>query len=220
MFDYTARMSAHQRSLFAVGTPALATDPAFERRDLAQGAWVEVARGYLCGADALLDELIASVPWKQGRRNMYDRMVDDPRLSRWYHRDAAFPHPVLHEVRAAIHARYRIGLGGVGLNFYRDGCDSVAPHGDRELRDLDDTIVAIVTLGARRPFLVHPREGGPSLDLAPASGDLLVMGGSCQKHYVHAVPKVVHAGPRISASYRGTRGRSAAAAKVSRLLNG
>lgn len=211
-------MSAHQRSLFAVGSPALAADPVFERRALAHGAWVEMARGYLCGADALLDELAASVPWKQGRRNMYDRLVDDPRLSRWYHRDAAFPHPVLHDVHAAIRARYRIGLGGVGLNYYRDGRDSVAPHGDRELRDLDDTIVAIVTLGAQRPFLLGAREGGPSIDLAPASGDLLVMGGSCQRHYVHGVPKVAHAGPRISASYRGTRG-ARSSANVSRLPN-
>jgi len=133
---------------------------------------------------------------------MYDRMVDDPRLSRWYARTASFPHPVLHELRDALQSHYRVELGGVGLNFYRDGHDSVAPHADRELRRLDDTIVAIVTLGARRPFLVRPRAGGPSIDLAPASGDLLVMGGACQLRYEHGVPKVRHAGPRISCSYR------------------
>jgi alkylated DNA repair dioxygenase AlkB len=206
----------HQRSLFAVGAPALAPDPHFERRDLLEGAWVEVARGYLTGADALLDELVTSVVWKQGRRQMYERTVDDPRLSRWYHRDATFPHPVLHDAHHSLRARYHVDLGGVGLNFYRDGRDSVAPHRDRELRDLDDTIVAIVTLGARRPFLVRARGGGRSIDLAPASGDLLVMGGSCQRHYEHGVPKVARAGPRISASYRGSR----RGADVSRLRSG
>lgn len=209
-------MTGHQRSLFAVGVPALAPDPVFERHDLAEGAWIEVARDYLSGADDLLDELTATVGWKQGRRWMYDRTVDDPRLSRWYHRDANYPRPVLHDVRTALQARYDIELGGVGLNFYRDGRDSVAPHADRELRDLDDTIVAILTLGARRPFLVRARGGGPSMDIAPASGDLLVMGGSCQKRYEHAVPKVARSGPRISASYRGTRG-TRRRAKVSRL---
>ena len=112
------------------------------------------------------------------------------------------PIPRLHHLRAALQQHYGVKLGGVGLNYYRDGHDSVAPHRDRELRQLDDTIVAIVTLGAKRPFLVRRHGGGPSIDISPASGDLLVMGGACQQHYEHGVPKVAHAGPRISASYR------------------
>jgi hypothetical protein len=102
----------------------------------------------------------------------------------------------------ALSVRYGVTLSGPALNYYRDGRDSVAPHADRELRDLDDTIVAILTLGARRPFLLRPRAGGPSIDVAPASGDLLVMGGRCQREWQHAVPKVRRAGPRISASWR------------------
>ena len=98
----------------------------------------------------------------------------------------------------------------MGLNYYRDGRDSVAPHADRELRDLDDTLVAILTLGAARPFLLRPQGGGPAIDLHPASGDLLVMGGACQATWEHAVPKVAAgAGPRISASIRWARGAGA-----------
>jgi alkylated DNA repair dioxygenase AlkB len=208
-------MTVHQLSVFAVGEPEVDARAPFERRDLAPGAWIDVARGFLRGADALLDQLTATVAWRQGRRWMYDRMVDDPRLSRWYRADASFPHPALHELRAALQSHYGVDLGGVGLNYYRDGNDSVAPHADRELRHLDDTIVAIVTLGARRPFLVRPRAGGGSLDVAPGSGDLLVMGGACQRHYEHAVPKVAHAGPRISCSYRW----SSDAGAVTRLRN-
>jgi alkylated DNA repair dioxygenase AlkB len=105
-----------------------------------------------------------------------------------------------------------VPFGTVGLNYYRNGADSVAPHADRELRDLDDSLVAIVTLGARRPFLLRPKGGGRSVDLAPASGDLLVMGGACQAGWEHGVPKVARAGPRVSATWRWSRRVRATAA--------
>ncbi len=195
-------MGVHQRSLFGIGDPAVDSHAVFERRVLDHGAWIDVVRGFLRGADSLLDRLVVSVEWRQGRRRMYDRMVDDPRLSRWYTRHHHFPDAALYEMRNAIQQHYGVELGGVGLNYYRDGHDSVAPHRDRELRDLGNTLVAIVTLGSKRPFLVRPHGGGRSIDVSPASGDLLVMGGTCQQHYEHGVPKVAHAGPRISASYR------------------
>ena len=136
---------------------------------------------------------------------MYDRVLDDPRLSCWYRDDDAMPHPAFADIRAALGTRYGASFGAVGLNYYRDGRDSVAFHRDRELRSLDDTLVAIVTLGARRPFLVRPFGGGRSTDLAPASGDLLVMGGTCQRAFEHGVPKVISSGPRISATWRWAR---------------
>ena len=92
---------------------------------------------------------------------MYDRRVDDPRLSRWYKGDEELPEPVFDEIREALQTRYRVPLKGPGLNYYRDGRDSVAPHRDRELRHLDETLIAIVTLGAQRPFLVKPCRGPP-----------------------------------------------------------
>jgi alkylated DNA repair dioxygenase AlkB len=150
----------------------------------------------------LLEGLIESVEWKQGRRPMYGRMLDDPRLSHWYPAGAPRPHAVFTDIQAALEARYEVAFGTVGLNYYRDGRDSVAPHRDRELRRLENTLVAIVTLGAQRPFLVRPRGRGRSRDLSPASGDLLVMGGRTQIDWEHGVPKVARAGPRISCTWR------------------
>jgi alkylated DNA repair dioxygenase AlkB len=112
-------------------------------------------------------------------------------------------------VRAALEEHYGVPLGAIGLNHYRDGRDSVAFHRDRELRTAGESLVAVVTLGAPRPFLVRPRGGGSSVDLRPASGDLLVMGGRCQLDWEHAVPKVAAAGPRTSVSLRWWSGRRA-----------
>src|SRR5262249_26112818 len=99
----------------------------------------------------------------------------------------------------------------VGLNYYRNGRDSVAWHRDTELRNLDRTLVAIVTLGAARPFLVRPVGGGASHDIHPGSGDLLVMGGASQMGWEHCVPKVSSSGPRFWMSYRGSPDRGAPA---------
>ncbi|MCC5950671.1 MAG: alpha-ketoglutarate-dependent dioxygenase AlkB [Acidimicrobiia bacterium] len=198
-------MAPLQLTLSASDDPVLADGPTVERRWLDATSWVDVVRGYLVGADTLFAELRDAVAWTQGRRIMFDAMVDDPRLSRWFRRDDD-PHPTLTVVRADLERRYRRRLGGVGLNYYRDGHDSVAPHRDRELRRLDDTLVAILTLGAKRPFLVRPHGGGPSVDVHPASGDLLVMGGACQRDWEHGVPKRRSSGPRISASWRWSAG--------------
>ena len=195
-------VTAYQTSLLGAGDPAVDPATPFERMWLDDQSWVDVARGWLHGADTLLDALIESVDWQQHRRWMYERMVDDPRLSRWFTTDEPLPHPALAPVRSALEAKYDVPLGGIGLNYYRDGRDSVAPHRDRELRHLEDTLIAIVTLGARRPFLIRPKGGGKSRDISPASGDLLVMGGRTQVNWEHSVPKVKRAGPRISVTWR------------------
>ena len=182
----------------------MAADAVTRRVELDATSWVDVTRGFLDGADDVCAELIESVDWRQYRRRMYDRVLDDPRLSRWFAADTTAPHPVLQDARAALAHHYRRPFGGPGLNYYRDGEDSVAPHRDRELRELEDTMVAILTLGARRPFLVRPHGGGRSIDLAPGSGDLLVMGGRCQLDWEHGVPKVARAGARVSVSWRWT----------------
>ena len=195
-------VTAYQTSLLGAGDPAVDPTVPFERLWLDDASWVDVARGWLHGADTLLDALIETVDWEQHRRWMYERMVDDPRLSRWVSTEEPLPHPALAPVRSALEARYDVPLGGIGLNYYRDGRDSVAPHRDRELRHLDETLIAIVTLGAQRPFLLRPRGGGRSRDISPASGDLLVMGGRTQVNWEHGVPKVKRAGPRISVTWR------------------
>jgi alkylated DNA repair dioxygenase AlkB len=199
-------VSAAQGNLFALGPVEVRKKTEFERTDLGNGAWVDVARGWLGGADELAARLEREVDWRHHRRWMYDRMVDEPRLTRWYAATEQLPEEGLAWFRVALGRRYKVRFGAMGLNYYRDGRDSVAFHSDRELRHLDDTLVAIVTLGSARPFLLRPQGGGRSIDLRPASGDLLVMGGTCQESWEHGVPKVASgAGPRISASIRWAR---------------
>jgi alkylated DNA repair dioxygenase AlkB len=193
-----------QRSLFASGDVAVDRDAPWQRVALDDTSWVDVCRNHLLGADSVLDLLVDSLPWRCGRRWMYERVVDDPRLTYRAPRPELVPHPVLASVRDGLADRYGVTFGATACNYYRDGRDSVAPHGDRELRDTGDSLVAILTLGATRPFRIRPhgRSGGPTHDVAPGSGDLLVMGGACQRDWEHGVPKVRHAGPRVSVSWR------------------
>jgi alkylated DNA repair dioxygenase AlkB len=191
-----------QQTLLGGGAPAVDPTAWCRRTELDATSWVDVAPGWLRGADTLLDVLVESVPWRQGKRWMYERMVDDPRVSAWYRAGDDLPHPALAAIRDALGEQYGKRFGAVGCNFYRDGNDSVAWHRDRELRELDDTIVAIVTLGGPRSFLVRPRGGGRSRDFRPGSGDLLVMGGRCQADWEHSVPKARCAPPRLSLSLR------------------
>jgi alkylated DNA repair dioxygenase AlkB len=189
-------------------------DAIVERRRLDDESWVDVIHGWLQGADALYDHLVASVPWRQGRVFRYERYLDEPRLGSWYSRDTPYPHPALTAAHRAIQHQYRVTFGGVGLAYYRDGRDSVAFHRDDDLRYCENTVIAILTVGAQRPWLMQPRgapdrfhAGGANvIDLAPASGDLLVMGGRAQANWLHAVPKVPGALPagRISAQWRWT----------------
>lgn len=200
-----------QLGLFGTGAACVDPEARPERTELGLGAWVEVRRGWLKGADDLCEQLISEVPWQHHKRWMYDRLVDEPRLNHWCQDAFELPGPGLVEAAGTLEATYGVPLVGPALNYYRDGRDSVAFHADRELRYLADTLVAIVTLGAARPFLVRPQGHGRSRDLRPASGDLLVMGGACQLYFEHAVPKVATSGPRVSASWRwGGRPPSAA----------
>jgi alkylated DNA repair dioxygenase AlkB len=184
-----------------------------ERIPLSRGAWIDVQRGWLTGSAALFDRLAENVPWRAERRRMYDRTVDVPRLLRFYGEDDPLPDPVLDQCRTALSAHYAAELGEefttAGLCFYRDGRDSVAWHGDRNGRGAThDTMVAIVSVGAARPLLLRPaasadRSGASTLRYSLGHGDLIVMGGSCQRTWEHAVPKSSRpAGPRISVQFR------------------
>jgi alkylated DNA repair dioxygenase AlkB len=181
---------------------------AVRRVPLARGAWVDLRPGWLAGSGAVFGALVETVPWRAERRHMYDRVVDVPRLLCFYGEDAPLPHPALTAARNALSAHYRAELGEpfrtAGLCLYRDGRDSVAWHGDTTGRgSREDTMVAILSLGAPRALLLRPRGGGASLRYEIGHGDLLVMGGSCQRTWEHAVPKTARAvGPRISVQFR------------------
>lgn len=179
-----------------------------QRLTLDRGAWVDLLPGWLQGADAVFDALLSDVPWRAERRQMYERVVDVPRLTAFYDEGAPLPHPALDEARERLSAHYASELGEpfvtAGLCLYRDGRDSVAWHGDRIGRSRDtDTMIAIVSLGSARHLALRPRDGGPSRRFALGHGDLVVMGGSCQRTWDHAIPKTnAAAGPRISAQLR------------------
>jgi alkylated DNA repair dioxygenase AlkB len=199
-----------QQSLFDVGAEIAVRDlgPAVTRVPLAHGAWVDVRRGFVTGADELFAHLAAGVPWRAERRQMYERVVDVPRLLSFYGEGAALPHPALDEARRRLDAHYGAELGEpfvtAGLCYYRDGRDSVAWHGDTIGRGAThDTMVAIVSVGTPRALLLRPRTGGAAVRYELGHGDLLVMGGSCQRTWEHAVPKTARpAGPRISVQFR------------------
>lgn len=179
-----------------------------ERVVLGRGAWVDVRRGWVAGSDALFDALLTDVPWQAERREMYERDVAVPRLLCFYGEDAELPHQALLAARDALSAHYGDELGEplrtAGLCLYRDGRDSVAWHGDTIGRSrTQDTVVAILSLGAPRVLALRPRGGGAGHRYRLGHGDLLVMGGSSQRTWEHAVPKTARpVGPRISVQYR------------------
>ncbi len=220
-FGYPGRMSSTvhgaftwQGSLLDLAETMELQDLAtgLSRRELTAGAWVDVRPGWLAAADELFEVLHREVPWHAERRQMYDSVVDVPRLTKFYAEGDALPHPMLVTVCEALSDHYEAELGerfvSAGLCLYRDGRDSVAWHGDRIGRSKDtDTMVAILSLGSARPLLLRPRDGGGAgLRLPLGHGDLVVMGGSCQRTWDHAIPKTARdVGPRISVQLR-TRG--------------
>ncbi|MGZ8738227.1 MAG: alpha-ketoglutarate-dependent dioxygenase AlkB [Nocardioides sp.] len=196
-----------QGSLFEAPAAGLRSFAGLERRPLTRGAWVDVHRAWMPDADEAFAALRTDVPWRAERRQMYDRVVDVPRLVHTYAAGEPLPHPVLEEARVALSDHYLPELGEpfvtAGCCYYRDGRDSVAWHGDTIGRGkTQDTMVAIVSFGDPRRLVLRPRGGGASVAVEMAHGDLVVMGGSCQRTWEHAVPKVAHAGPRISVQFR------------------
>lgn len=183
-------------------------DGTVQRRELTRGAWVDVRPGWVSGSEELFMRLVREVPWHAERRTMWDSVVDVPRLLKFYGEREQLPDPLLAEARTALGAHYREELGEpfttAGLCFYRDGRDSVAWHGDTIGRSsTSDTMVAILSLGEARRLSLRPRTGGASIGFRVGHGDLLVMGGSCQRTWEHAVLKTARpVGPRISIQFR------------------
>jgi alkylated DNA repair dioxygenase AlkB len=189
-------------------TPAPGPLDQIQRTELTAGAWIDFQPAWMRGADELFERLLGAVPWRAERRRMYERVVDVPRLLCFYGEGEGLPDPLLTEARHALDAHYAAELGEpfvtAGLCLYRDGRDSVAWHGDTIGRgSTQDTMVAILSLGTPRPLLLRPVSGGSALRYDVGHGDLLVMGGSCQRTWQHAIPKSAKpTGPRISVQFR------------------
>ena len=191
----------------------------FERVVLDTTSWVDVCRNWIVGSNVLFEDLQASVAWQTTQLFRYEQTVEERRLSASWQRGKPLPHPALAEITRAIQRKYRVEFPGFGIIQYRNGADGQGFHRDTDMRWLDDTVIAVLTLGAQRPWLLRPRENrytndlenpgqkGTTHDLAPSCGDLIVMGGRCQADWEHSVAymRSLTVGVRISLQWRSVR---------------
>lgn len=200
-----------QPSLFGLGQPVHdASFAEIQRHRLSRGAWVDHQPGWLAGHEALFDALVERAAWEHHRRPMYDRIVDVPRLTASLPGDVEGPSDlggelaIISDMAADLGERYGTEFSRVGIALYRDGRDSVAWHGDQVAREMLTALVATVSLGEPRPFHLRPKGGGDLRRFRLGHGDLVVMGGTCQRTWEHSVPKVARAGPRMALMFRPT----------------
>lgn len=199
---------------------AIDRSAAVQRVRLGEGSWVDVVRGFVRSPQQEFLGLRAEVQWVQTEVLRYDRYIPENRLGAALRADSR---TLLRQTDLHLQSRYRVAFDGVAALLYRDGSDFQGLHSDRAMRWLDDTLIAIVVLGQRRPFVLRPRtdwvaaaanrvpagQHPDDIDLAPGEGDLLVMGGACQRDWMHGVPEADTPEPRISLTWRWTsrRGR-------------
>ena len=167
-------------------------------------SWVDYAPGWVSGDGALFEQVLEVRKWNQRTRWMYERRVREPRLTAPWNLRSGDPlrPPLVDEMRLSLSQMYGVVFDSVGFNLYRDGADSVAWHSDHIDRTIEEPIIALVSLGEPRKFLLRRKGGGPSTPFALGRGDLLVTGGKAQRDWEHSVPKVRQAGPRISLAFR------------------
>lgn len=189
----------------------------FERIDLDATSWVDVSRGWLTNADELYGHLFSTVKWQTSKLFRYEQFVEERRLGAGWRRGTPLPHPVLAEVTRTIQRRYKVEFPGFGMIQYRDGGDGQGFHRDTDMRWLEDTVIAVLTLGETRPWHLRPHTSkyndsagkGATHDLQPGAGDLIVMGGRCQADWEHSVPylKSRTVGTRISLQWRAVKSK-------------
>jgi alkylated DNA repair dioxygenase AlkB len=195
--------AARQGDLFEASGPAVDVEFSSARRiKLDETSWVEHVPGWLRASGTLFDELIACAPWEQRYRYMWGQRVAEPRLTAEYRDIAEAPQQLLHVVTDALAQHYGVAYRYLWLNLYRTNRDSTSWHGDPIGTVQETSTVPVLSLGGARRFLIRPADGGNSLSLTVASGDLIVMGGRCQRDWRHSVPKqATFAGPRISVNF-------------------
>ena len=188
-----------------------------DRVHLDDRSWVDVVSGFVRDPITELDTLIATTPWRQREVLRYDHYVAERRMSSGLRKDSQ---PLLRHTTMHLASKYRVDLDGVAAILYRDGHDFQGLHSDREMKWLDETLVAIVVLGERRPFVFRERtrwdhavdrvpSGTDPKDvvLMPGEGDIIVMGGRCQRDWMHGVPEHDTPKPRLSLTWRWTSRR-------------
>jgi alkylated DNA repair dioxygenase AlkB len=189
----STKVRAAQEDLFASDAAAsLTVDSSFttaKRIAIDAHSWVEVVPGWISGSHILFERLATAVPWQQHDRRLFDQTFREPRLTAEYRSLHDVPEKALVEVTQALSQYYSVAYDSLWLNFYRDGSDSTGWHRDRFSCRQPSCVVPVLTLGARRRFLIKPRAGGPSITFKPGPGDLVVMGGRSQEDWLHSVPK-------------------------------
>ena len=195
-------MPLRQLGLFETPAPPNMSFVAARRVALDPCSWVEHVPAWFGAHEALQAELLQRAVWAQLDRRMFNRVVREPRLTGIYPVLADAPFPRLHEIAAALSSHYGVVYDGLWLNQYRDHRDSTGWHADSSSCKRDRCVVPVLSLGATRRFQIRPRAGGPSQSFLCEAGDLIVMGGQCQKDWLHAVPKQsTPAGLRISVNF-------------------
>lgn len=158
-------------------------------------------------ARAWFEELRASAPWRSERRVMYDREVDVPRLVASYRLDDPGAPAAVHEAERRVIEATGTPFTSLGLNLYRDGRDSVAPHNDHTDEIVEGHPIALLSLGAARRMTIRSKTRPIrrfDLDLEP--GSLLIMSYATQTSYDHGIPKTTDpVGERISMAFRVRR---------------
>jgi alkylated DNA repair dioxygenase AlkB len=173
-----------------------------ERIELDETSWIEYVPRWLQGSASLFGELATTAQWEQRYRYMYGRRLAEPRLTAEYADIDVAPQRLLHTITDTLSEHYRVAYRYVWLNLYRTHRDSTSWHGDPIAKVQETSTVPVLSLGAARRFLIRPAEGGQSVSLTAASGDLIVMGGRAQRDWRHSVPKqATPAGPRISINF-------------------
>lgn len=203
-------MSALPLTLFGIGDPEVRSTWSPQRTELDPCCWVDHTPSFLLGADELLGQLEGILAWHRGRRLMYGTWHDEPRLTGTDVADGQTLPTIVDEIRSTLTNHYERAFRGLFCNYYTCGSDSVAWHADRIGRTEVDPLVAIISLGGPRTFLLRPQSGGPSHRVRLNSGDLLVMGGATQHHWEHSIPKTSIAPPRISVTMRAGGARALA----------
>jgi alkylated DNA repair dioxygenase AlkB len=198
-----------QNDLFETEDAPVAFDSSFSsarRVAIDDRSWIEVVPGWVSGAAVLRLRLAQTVSWAQHDRKIFDQTFIEPRLTSEYRDLALAPEMALREAAALLSKRYGVTYDSVWLNLYRNGADSTGWHRDRFSCRRPECVVPVLSLGAKRRFLVKPRSGGESIPFKPGSGDLVVMGGRCQEDWLHSVPKDTSvAESRISVNFQSSQ---------------
>jgi alkylated DNA repair dioxygenase AlkB len=197
---------AYQPSLFdddEADTRAIRTaafESATEHR-LDGHSWITHVPGFLTGHHRLLADLATLDVWEQRQRWMFDRRVEEPRLTGEYVDLSAAPR-LLAELAGTLGERLGVPYDRIWMNWYRDNHDGTGWHADRPANKAPTAVIPVLSLGAPRRFLVRPFGGGSSTAFTPAGGDLIIMQGRCQRDWQHCVPKQkAPAGARMSLNF-------------------